>query len=85
MKDLRYSISYYNAVSSNLGAKFFTRYTAAIDDLCFMPRTGRVIEADIRKLKIRGFPYALLYRVHEEHLEILRIANLRQDSEIWLK
>lgn len=80
-RDLQHSIYHYESESTNLGTKFYRRYLVAVEDLCFIPRTGRVIEADIHKLKISGFPFSLFYRVHDDYLEVLRVADLRQDPE----
>ncbi|WP_213982677.1 type II toxin-antitoxin system RelE/ParE family toxin [Sphingomonas sp. dw_22] len=43
------------------------------------PRAGAVLEGDIRKWRITGFDYVLLYRVAAGGIEVLRMHHVRQN------
>jgi toxin ParE1/3/4 len=55
-------------------AKFLTQF----------PFAGPVYKANIRKWPVPGTDYRLLYRVHQDEIEIVRVRHSREDVEQFL-
>ena len=55
----------------------------ANDLIAEWPNAGREVAPGIRKQNVRKFPYALLYRIEQDHIEIVRLVHLRGNPKGW--
>lgn len=77
------------AVYRSLGGGLGERYSAAVKGAMLMaaekPKRFRIeCPPDIRRAKVAGFPYAVLFREAVESVQILAIAHHRRRPLYWL-
>jgi len=55
----------------------------AIDNIVFSPYIGQPVGLDgLRKFSVRKTPFAVVYQVFEDRIEIVRIWDRRADPEL---
>jgi plasmid stabilization system protein ParE len=47
------------------------------------PEMCRIIRGDVRRALVRGYPYAVLYRVRPDRVEVIAIFHGRRDPSVW--
>jgi len=47
------------------------------------PLLYRIVEANLRKCRVLRFPYGLLFRDREDHIEIIAVMHLRRRPGYW--
>jgi toxin ParE1/3/4 len=80
IRDLESISSYFADVNVEAGEKFLQGFSKRCQQLASFPNTGR--SYDNLQVGLRGLPlegYIILYRAMEERIEIVRVANGRQD------
>jgi plasmid stabilization system protein ParE len=77
-------ISYYEARSAGLGARYHVAFRQAALKACATPRRYRVVDGDsLRRVSFRGFPHHILYREIEGSVQILAVAHDRRRPGYW--
>lgn len=79
-RDLERISSYFAEVNVEAGEKFLQGFNKRCKQLASFPNLGRSYEdlqAGLRGLALEG--YVILYRVLDDGIEIVRVANGRQD------
>jgi toxin ParE1/3/4 len=66
-----------------LGARFTQTIRAALKQISTHPDRWRVIEEDVRRCLTEVFPYAILYTIEQDSIEIVAIMHCRQDPGYW--
>jgi toxin ParE1/3/4 len=80
IRDLELISSYFADVNVEAGEKFLRGFSKRCQQLVSFPNIGR--SYDELQVGLRGLPlegYIILYRAIEERIEIVRVANGRQD------
>lgn len=78
-------VAYYESRQRGLGARYLAAFDAAMGKVCEAPHRQRVEFApDIRRYRIPGFPYNILYRQAGSEVEVLVIAPHRRQPGYWL-
>jgi toxin ParE1/3/4 len=80
IRDLESISSYFADVNVEAGEKFLQRFGKRCQQLASFPNIGR--SYDNLQVGLRGLPldgYVILYRATEDRIEIVRVANGRQD------
>jgi toxin ParE1/3/4 len=80
IRDLESISSYFADVNIEAGEKFLQGFNKRCQQLASFPNIGR--SYDNLQVGLRGLPlegYIILYRATEERVEIVRVANGRQD------
>jgi plasmid stabilization system protein ParE len=79
--DLRWFKRYYMQVFPAGRENADQQYRALLQLLRSTPNVGERVEGfpDVREFPIRRTPFAVLYRVQPDHVEILRIFDQRSD------
>jgi len=81
-RDLEMIDDYWSSYSEASADGVLTRLEAASTFLARTPKAGPLLaETDARKWTVRGSPYILIYRIHPDRIEILRVHH---GSENWL-
>ena len=73
---------FYENQQQGLGARFITAVEATVARLQRAPHLHRVLEGDIRKIRVRRFPYALIYRTRGT-TEIIAVMHLQRRPGYW--
>ncbi|MEW6169723.1 MAG: type II toxin-antitoxin system RelE/ParE family toxin [Pseudomonadota bacterium] len=77
-------VAYYQERQAGLGARYHSAFKAAVALACATPRRFKIIrEPEIRKIRLQGFPYNLIYREAGEVIQILAVAHHRRRPEYW--
>jgi toxin ParE1/3/4 len=64
-----------------------TAFGDAVDDLLLriraMPQLYAVAHKDVRRAKVRRFPYVAYYRVLADRIEVFAVLHGSRDPQIW--
>lgn len=75
--------AWYEQEHSELGETFADSFEAMIASLEAMPELYAVALENIRRGKLRRFPYLVYYRVLSDRIEVLGILHGSRDPRVW--
>jgi plasmid stabilization system protein ParE len=82
-RELNESAGYYDEQVPGLGDRFLDEFLALMRRLLDHPRSGTVVEDEIRVARFRGFPYDVYYQIEETRLVVLAITAQRREPGTW--
>ena len=68
---------------ASLGAKFTAHTREVLNGIGRMPELHRVIHGDIRRAKVRKFPYNVFFRVHTDRVEVIAVLHGHRHPSVW--
>ena len=78
-------VAYYEAQRRGLGGRYLAAFEASMATACANPDRFRVeLQPAIRKCRVSGFPYNILYRQSGAEVEVLVVAPHRRRPGYWL-
>ena len=78
-------VAYYEACQAGLGARCLAAFDSAMDKVCHALDRYRVeFSPGIRRYRVPGFPYNILYRLAGSDVEVLVVAPHRRRPGYWL-
>lgn len=77
------AVSYYEEQQIGLGSRFLAAVESTTSRIRRTPFLHRLIEEDVRKIRVRRFPYAVIYRAREQVIEIIAVMHLRRRPGYW--
>ena len=78
-------LAYYEACQAGLGRRYLAAFELAMAQVCLAPQRFRIEFApDIRRYRVSGFPYNILYRHVNGEVEVLVVAPHRRRPGYWL-
>ena len=78
-------VAYYESCQIGLGARSLMAFDAAMGAVCEAPDRYRIeFPPAIRKYRLPGFPYNILYRIVDSDIEVLVVAPHRRRPGYWL-
>ena len=78
-------VAYYESRQPGLGARYLAAFDAAMVKVCEASHRYKVeFPPDIRRYRVPGFPYNILYRQVGVDREVLVIAPHRRRPDYWL-
>jgi plasmid stabilization system protein ParE len=81
--DLDWFRTYYGTVFTEGAVAARRHYAKAIDNILESPYIGRSIGPEgLRKLSVPKTPFAIIYQVVEDRIEIVRVWDQRADPEL---
>lgn len=81
--DLRAGVSYFRRIDAVLGLRFVQAVEISAQALAQFPEAMQVLEAEIRRWPVKGFPHGVLYRIEDERIVILAVFHPRRDPALW--
>lgn len=75
--------AFYQQKQPSLGKRFLDNLEDAVSRIAHRPYLYHPIEANIRKCKLPHFPYAVIYRVQVENIQIVAVMHVRQEPGYW--
>jgi plasmid stabilization system protein ParE len=75
--------SYALRAGQRVASDFVSAYDEVRLRIVEYPQIGTPSVAATRKLRFRGFPYSLIYRLARDHIVILAIAHQRRRPRYW--
>ena len=77
-------VAYYESQRLGLGARYIAAFDVAMSKICKAPQHYKIeFPPDIRKRRIEGFPYTILFRLIGGDVEVLAIAPHRRRPDYW--
>jgi hypothetical protein len=77
------TIEWYEVQQKGLGNRFAQSLDIAKKRIVLFPDISAEIAHGIRRAIIKGFPYGLIYSIHEETIEIIAVAHLHREPMYW--
>jgi len=78
------AIGYYQAQRPGLGDKFEAAVSSQIRFLLETPHAGHMVGTrGLRRFRVRGFPYNIIYRPIDEVLLIVAVAHQKRQPNYW--
>ncbi len=81
--DAREAFAWYEERSTGLGFEFLRALRAALSPLAREPRRFPVVFEDIRRTRLRRFPYSVFYVAMDEATVVIAVMHDRRDPRRW--
>lgn len=82
-EDLSDAAAFLEQRVDGLGDRLVAEVEHALDRLAENPYVGPHLGPDVRKLRVRRFPYNLVYRVLPDRVLVLAVAHHRRRRRFW--
>ena len=82
-QELDEAIIHYDGESPGLGNAFLLETLAAIERIRRFPDAWHPMGNEIRRCRLRRFPYGLIYSNDRDDLLILAVAHTRREPDYW--
>ena len=77
------SAVYYELQAEDLGERFVARMESALARILSAPLIPRCFDGECRKVRVEKFPYAIIYRIRGEELQILAVMHAKRKPGYW--
>lgn len=78
-------VAYYESQRPGLGGRYLAAFDATMFKVCQGPQRYRIeFPPDIRRCRIAGFPYNILFRLAGDDVDVLVVAPHRRRPDYWL-
>jgi plasmid stabilization system protein ParE len=84
-RDMQSSLRFYIRRSPALAVDYLSDFQNACERILFFPEAGTSLNAEIRRLLLKRFPFAIYYRMISETIEVIGILHTRRNPAIWKK
>jgi plasmid stabilization system protein ParE len=86
--EFRESIRWYEGRVAGLGDRLWFEIQAAINLIARYPEIGEVVRRlrvrqTVRRLRLSHFPFLLIYREFDDHLEVIALAHTSRKPKYW--
>ncbi|WP_423842043.1 type II toxin-antitoxin system RelE/ParE family toxin [Acanthopleuribacter pedis] len=79
--DLRDALRYCESVRQDLAARFIDSISSSTRVLGVFPKIGyHLNHKGTRRIRVRGFPYNLLYQISPDHILVIAVAHQNRDA-----
>ena len=82
-RELDETVIHYNGESAGLGNVFLLEAVAAIDRIRRFPAAWHPLGNEIRRCRLRRFPYGLIYAQDQGEILILAVAHTHREPGYW--
>ena len=82
-QELDEAVIHYNGELPGLGDAFVLETVAAIDRIRRFPEAWQPLGKEIRRCRLRRFPYGLIYARDRDEILILAVAHTRRKPDYW--
>jgi plasmid stabilization system protein ParE len=82
--ELLHETRFYGATRPGTGIRFQAVQTA-LDRIGRSPSTGKADEAGCRRMRLKGFPFSLVYREERDEVIIYAVRPDAKDPGYWLQ
>jgi plasmid stabilization system protein ParE len=80
-EELEQAIQFYQLQLAGLEKRFIEAVEDSINRVCRNPLIYRKIDDSARKCRLLHFPYAIVFRIVSEHIEIIAVMHLRRKPD----
>jgi plasmid stabilization system protein ParE len=80
------AIAYYEAKRNGLGREYLAEFKHTMEQVCTLPTIYALeVKPDIRRVRLKKFPYTVLFRQTNNQIQILAIAHHRRQPNYWVE
>ena len=77
-------VAYYEERRIGLGRRYHRAMLRAVEGACRAPSQFKIVRPpNIRKVLLRGFPFAVVYREIGTMVQVLAVAHHRREPHYW--
>jgi len=81
--ELDEAVSYYNGQVAGLGNAFLLEAVAAIERIRQFPDAWHPLDQNVRRCRLRRFPYGLIYHADETGVLVVAVAHTHRRPDYW--
>lgn len=81
--DLADAIAWYDGQRTGLGDDLLERVEEAFEQIRRMPELFGKGFQDLRVMKVRRFPYLVVYRIDDDQITVIAVYHARRDPRGW--
>lgn len=74
---------YYEQQRRGLGLRFVAEMEETLARIVRAPHLHRTVDGDIRKVRVRRFPYGVIYRERGRVIEVVAVMHLHRRPGYW--
>ncbi len=79
------SIAFYESKRPGLGATYLAEFERIMASVCEAPHRNPIEKGpDVRRVRMRRFPFSVLYRESAGTVQVLAVAHHRRRPQYWL-
>jgi plasmid stabilization system protein ParE len=82
-RELDEAVSYYNGQVAGLGSAFLLEVIAAIERIRQFPDAWHPLGEDVRRCRLRRFPYGLIYHADESGVVVVAVSHTHRRPDYW--
>jgi plasmid stabilization system protein ParE len=82
-QELDEAVSYYNGQVAGLGDAFLLEAVAAIERIRQFPDAWHPLGENLRRCRLRRFPYGLIYHAYGTGILIVAVAHTHRRPDYW--
>ena len=82
-RELDEAIAYYNSQVPGLGDAYLVESVATIERIRRFPEAWQPLGEQVRRCRLRRFPYGLIYTVDEGNILIVAVAHTHRRPGYW--
>jgi plasmid stabilization system protein ParE len=84
-RDLREGYAWYEAQRHGLGDSFFLATEECLERIRRMPEAYAILLGDARRVLVRRYPYAIIYRIRPDRIVIVAVVHTHRHPAQWEK
>jgi hypothetical protein len=78
------AVEWYQEVRAGLGEELLADFERTVSRLSADPERFPTIKNNVRKIRFQRFPYAIMFRIHADSIEIVAVMHLHRRPFYWL-
>ena len=83
VSEIREATRYYQTQQVDLGRRFLSTVEESLTRISNFPESFPVVANNVRQCKVARFPYALVYRVQVNYIQVIALAHSRRQPQYW--
>jgi len=85
VSEIREAALYYQAQQIGLGERFLSTVQESLTRISNFPESFPVVANNVRQCKVVRFPYAIVYRLQVNYIQVIALAHSRRKPQYWSK
>ena len=81
--DIEEAVAWYEAQRPGLGDEYLEAVGHALAAVRESPRLHGVVHRDVRRIKVRRFPYSVFYRILDQDIIVVGCFHASRDPRRW--
>jgi|MudIll2142460700_1097286.scaffolds.fasta_scaffold115027_3 plasmid stabilization system protein ParE len=75
--------AFYKDKQPGLALRFLDSLEEALHRIQRHPQAYRQLDGEVRRCRVRHFPYGVIYRVRTGSIEVIAVMHLRRSPDYW--